>query len=543
MSSLARAVRSVRRRLFAHTLLGHLLTGWSLALVVALAWFLAEPLVFSTPQPRVRLWVLAGVGNVATAAAIIVAARRCPSRLDAALELDHRFDLKERATTSVGLSPEQAETPAGRAVHADAEAHVRRLRPRDRFPVRPDRRVWRLPLLGVLLAVVAFVYHPVTDSGLLAEKSREKDEASPAADIARRAQADKSPRPKPALPDRADRSKDVRDLQEELARLEANARPTDPAAAAEMVAAVTAAEEKAKALAREKADRLTRLERQFAQLGKPAGDAKDGPAKGLAEALADGDLDRAAAAADELARQLRDPAKKEQLQKQLDRLGGDLKRAAANQDKVDDLTKRIAEAKANGADTSGLEAELARAKADAGKQQDVAKLADRVQQAGKSLEDGKSDDAANQLDGVARQLDGLKGEVQDLKDLQAQQQRLGDLKGEAMGQQGGAPQGGMPDGKADAAAGNDPATGARPQGPKSPTASTDERQRTPFDGKGQRTSGGASPGGGYTRRSPADLGPVIDRAVQEAPEAAATQPLSRDDKDAVREFYRDFPKK
>jgi hypothetical protein len=568
MPTLVRAVRTARRRLFAQSLLNHLVVGWSLALVVALAWFLLEPLFFSTPQPRLRLWVLVGTGNATTAAAIVLSSRRAPSRLGAALELDDRFDLKERTTTALGLTPDQQPTPAGKAVVADAEEHTRELRVRDRFPVRLKRRALWLPILGGLLALVAFVYHPVADSGLLAHKKSDdvKDDARSTADAARRARAEAQRKPKPATPDRANRAKDVQELQEELARLEANARPTDPADAAEKVAAITTAEEKAKALAKEKADRLTRLENKLGQVGKLSGDEafKDGPAKDLTQALADGDLDRAAAAAEDIARQLRDPnldpMKKEQLQKQLDKLGDELRKASTNQDKVDELNKRIADAKAKGADTSGLDEELARTKADADKLKDLGKLADKVESASKSLDAGKPEDAAKQLDGVAKQLDGVKGEVQDLKDLQAAEKRLGDLKGEAAGQAGGMQQSGMQPGgmgmqpgggmgatgepgKGDNATGGGTASGARPDNPNAKTASTDERQRTPFDGKGQKTYAGAVSGGGYTRKSPTELGPAIDRAVQEAPDAVSTQPLTRDDKDAVKEFYRDFPKK
>ena len=44
------------------------------------------------------------------------------------------------------------------------------------------------------------------------------------------------------------------------------------------------------------------------------------------------------------------------------------------------------------------------------------------------------------------------------------------------------------------------------------------------------------PGPAFTKRSPAEVSGAITVAVQEAADAIANQPLSRDDKEAVKEF-------
>jgi hypothetical protein len=563
-SPVVRVVRIARRRLFVQALVNRLVAGWAAALLLGLVWLLAEPLLLAAPPERLRWWVLAGLAAVAAAAAVVRTVRRFPPRLAVALEVDSRFDLKERTTTALGLPAELQPTPAGRAVLADADDHARGLRVRDRFPVRVGWKVLWLPALAGLLAVVAFVYHPVADSGLLTASKSDEEKAATnrTANASKKTPYDARPKPKPDVADRANRSREVQELQDELARLEAAARPGDQDAARERVTAITSAEEKAKALEREKADRLARLENKLGRLGKLSEDQdfKGGPAQELNDALAQGDLDKARAAADDLAKQLRDPnldpQKKEQLQKQLDKMSDELRRAAANQDKIDDLNKRIADAKAMGADTSGLEQELAQAKADAEKSKGAKELADKLDAAKQSLQDGKPDEAAKQLDDVAKQVDAVKGEVQDVKDLQDQQKRLNDLKADATkagepqpGQQPGQQPGGSKSDAADPkpidnAKGGGTGAGSRPENPSANLGrGPDERQRVPFDGKGKQTYSGPVAGSGYVRKSPAELGPAIDRAVQEAPDAVAGQPLSRDDKDAVKEFYRDFPKK
>src|SRR5262249_11330304 len=221
-----------------------------------------------------------------------------------------------------------------------------------------------------------------------------------------------------------------------------------------------------------------------------------------------------------------------QLQKQLDKMGDQLRRAARDQDKQDRLKELIDKAKAEGRDTSALEQELAQAQADAEKAKALEQLADKLDAAKQAVRDGKPDEAAKQLDAVAKQIDSVKGEVQDLKDVWDQLKRLDELKADAKaGDQrlGGMPPGGAQpnngESKTDNATGGGMASGSRPEGPKTATASTDERQRTPFDTKGRKTYGGAVAGSGFRKQSPAELGPAVQQAGDGAPAAAANQAL------------------
>ena len=93
--------------------------------------------------------------------------------------------------------------------------------------------------------------------------------------------------------------------------------------------------------------------------------------------------------------------------------------------------------------------------------------------------------------------------------------------------------------RVDNATGNNPAAGQRPDNPNAQTGrGTDERQHAPFDPTGRKNYGRSLPGPAFSRMSPAELGPAIARAAQEAPDAVANQPVSRDDKEAVKEFFR-----
>ena len=62
------------------------------------------------------------------------------SPLDAAIEIDRRFDLRERIASSLSLSPDEQSSEAGRAVVNDALRAVGRIDVDDKFRVRLGRR-------------------------------------------------------------------------------------------------------------------------------------------------------------------------------------------------------------------------------------------------------------------------------------------------------------------------------------------------------------------------------------------------------------------
>lgn len=79
-------------------------------------------------------------------------------RLSAAIELDRRFGLRERVSTCLALGPENLASQAGQAVLRDAQRHAARLDVADRFGVRLSR--WAaLPLVpaAAVLAIALFV--------------------------------------------------------------------------------------------------------------------------------------------------------------------------------------------------------------------------------------------------------------------------------------------------------------------------------------------------------------------------------------------------
>src|SRR4051794_32715846 len=100
-SPLHQQISRVSRRLFLQTLLDGLAWCCAGALVLAAAWFLVQPYLFSAPPDWLRWAVAGGLVLAGAVLAVVLAVFRTPTELTAALLLDERFGLKERVTTSL----------------------------------------------------------------------------------------------------------------------------------------------------------------------------------------------------------------------------------------------------------------------------------------------------------------------------------------------------------------------------------------------------------------------------------------------------------
>src|SRR5437763_9384774 len=114
-SLLDRQVRRVRRRLFIQACLNRLVFAAVIACAVTAAWVLAKPYALGVTKPWVDWAVGGGVFALAGLTAVLLAVRRAPTPVDAALSLDQRFNLRERVTTSLMLRPDEQGSSAGLA--------------------------------------------------------------------------------------------------------------------------------------------------------------------------------------------------------------------------------------------------------------------------------------------------------------------------------------------------------------------------------------------------------------------------------------------
>jgi GNAT superfamily N-acetyltransferase len=164
MQAIERAVNIARVRLNANLFLQlafrALLVGLGFA---ALAWSIPKiwPLENWLPGVTATSWCwgsLIGGITLGMVYSIFNLWRRSTSQLDAAVEVDRRFGLKERLSSALALDEQAAGSSVGQALIADAEGRAARIDVRDQFPIRLDRRLaW---LLAPIAAIIALGFVP-----------------------------------------------------------------------------------------------------------------------------------------------------------------------------------------------------------------------------------------------------------------------------------------------------------------------------------------------------------------------------------------------
>jgi hypothetical protein len=568
-SPIDRSIQTAKRRLVGQLLLNRVCVALTVAGIAAFAWFLIQPFALPEISETWRMRIPGGFAVVSVIAGIVGALRAAPSPVNVALAIDQRFELRERVTTAVALSPELRESSAGQALWQDATAKVSEVRVKDGFPIRPKRSAVAVPLLAAGAIAASLWWNPAAlgiNPGDDVAKPATKNGDATLANLAKK----KAPVAKPPVntPERPNKSKELKDLEEELTKLQEkyakDPYEETPEKQREKAAELVNLEEKAKKLAEEKALKLRELEDKFAKLEKLKKDPEfnDGPADGLNDALSKGDLKKAEDEIDELKKKAKnkmlDKQDQEKLERQLEKVKSELERLQRDkekeeqkkeqEEKKDELKKEIEKKKEMGENAEQLERELEKIEKQQKEQQaaeeQLQDLAEKLQKAAEAAKAGDLERLADELDKAKGELEKLEGEIQDFQEAEQQLQKLREER-QGAAQAGGRKVSGEGDGteKGD---GTQPGPGGkqggigagqRPINDDAQTGSVEEKVRSPFDPRGKKVYGGTTKGPGFKKTSETELGKEIQQAVQEAPAAADSQRLPRDSRDAVKEYY------
>lgn len=389
MQAIERAVNIARVRLnanlFFRLVFRSLLVGLGFAV---LAWSVPKiwPLENWLPGVTAGSWcwgsLLTGI-TLGLAYSLFSLWRQRTGQLDAAVEVDRRFGLKERLSSALALDEQAVGSPVGQALIADAEGRAARIDVRDQFPIRLEYRLaW---LLAPIAAIVALGFVPDARTPEKVPVTPVVNETKPievAVEVAKK-----------SLQERA-KQLEEQGLKEAAADLQTLAKKFDSLPAGE-------SDLKKDALLKLN-DVRDELDKQRSALGNvealkqnlaKLSEVSQGPADKLNKAITEGDFNEAKKLVEELARKLKsgelNEQERKQLAEQLQKMADVADKLAKEHEQAKrDLEEQIRQAQAEGdlKKAADLQKKLEKREAVDRQMGQLKKAAENLQKAGKAVE-------------------------------------------------------------------------------------------------------------------------------------------------------------
>jgi hypothetical protein len=428
MEEIKRQVGRARRRLVLQQFLR--VFGWSLFTSLLLAAIgLAIPRIWVLEinhQVWDWSWIGGGIGvGLLMAAVWTYFIRR--TRLDAAIELDRRFGLKERVSSTLALTRNELESDIGQALVTDAIRRVERIDVREQFQVSPT---WRLVLpLAPAIAVIVLAMLPAA--------AMKKAEATnqPAAAVQKQIKTatqklqEKLRESQKKAEEMGLKDNDVlKEVNKELDKLVSKD-------TADRKDALLKINDLAKEIEKRKQE-LGGADKMRKELDKLKDIAK-GPADKMADALKEGDFGKAQEEMKKLAEDLKagklDKEDQAKLAKQLEQMQEKMQQAMQDAKEARERLQQQIEqklAEGNVGEAAKLQQQLDKMNQNAKEQQQMMQqLAEQLAQAAQAMKDGGDPkQAAQQLDKLAQNLQQLQDQLDQIENLQEVLDQLADAK-------------------------------------------------------------------------------------------------------------------
>ena len=153
MNEISKQVNQARQRLNLQSFLSVVFWSAFVGLAIACVGVAIKKIWPVSVEPAVWQWSwIGGSLGASLLVAIILTIVRRRSSLDAAIEIDKRFQLKERVSSCLSLSETERETDAGKALVQDAVRRAAEVNVADEFKVAPNKWAW------APFAMAAFVF-------------------------------------------------------------------------------------------------------------------------------------------------------------------------------------------------------------------------------------------------------------------------------------------------------------------------------------------------------------------------------------------------
>ena len=429
METLFRQVRLAQRKLFLQQFSIALAWCWFAALlmaVVAIGVPKLWPLAFGG-----EAWEWGWFGGAFALGALVALVWTWFHRRDslaAAIEIDRRCGLKERVSSSLSLDPDALESEAGRALLADAVRRVARVDVNDQFPVALGRRAL-LPVVPGLIALALVLF--ISDKR--PENQAGANVPSAVADAKQIKESTESLRKKIEERQKAAKELGLKDAEDIFKKIEEGVKELSNKNEVDKKQALVKLNDLAKELEqrRQKLGGEDKIRQQLDQLK----DLQKGPAEKTAQALKNGDFQKAQQELDKLKDQLKngdlDDAKKQELAKQLEDMKDKLQKMVdAQQQAKQDLQQQIQQQRDQGnlAAADKLQQQLDKLNRQQGQNDQLQQMANNLGNAAKQLQQGNSQAAQSALNQLSQNLDQLQQQSNELKMLEGALDQLADAK-------------------------------------------------------------------------------------------------------------------
>ena len=431
MEVIQKQVQRAMRRLFFHSWLYWL--NWSLiasfslcfiGLVIPKLWAM-EPM----PSGSNSTWIWACWGGSILAAlfsALWIAWVKRPSKLQAAVEIDRRYHLRERCSSAMAIDHDQIHTPIAQALLQDAQKQVDRIDLRDHFPIRPAPQwAWvALPLAACLALFWVPNAMPSTSGALASQTTAKSTNVKNATEPILKAIEKK----RQEAQDKGDLEAidEYKRIEEQIKKLQSKAELGAKEAIADLNEIKKQLQEKKQALGDSS---------QMKQALENLKDLDNGPAENMAKALQEGDFEDAKNEMEKLINALKsgdlEPGQAEQLQKQLEQMKDALEQARQQKkDLIQEAKNELNNAEKEGdiQKTASLRKKLEKLQDGEKMNQAMEKLQDQLDKAQDALKKGDSQQTSKAMQEIQDQLQELSEDQQAAEELEEMMNQIEDAK-------------------------------------------------------------------------------------------------------------------
>ncbi len=429
MDTIYRQISAAQRRLVLQRF-GRIITWSMFALLIVAAIGAAVPKIWALPVSP-EIWLASWAGGAAFLAALVAAIVTYwtrPSLADTAIEVDRRFGLRERLSSTLALDHHARETEIGRALIADATQRAEKIAISERFAMQPARR-GLLPLLPIVFLVL-LIFIPNATRENVADASAKKSTQAEAAQVKTAAQQLKKRLEQQRRQAEAEGLKEAEELFKKLERQADQISKREDLTKKEALIALNDIKDQLQAK-REQLGSPDEMRKSLANMK----DMENGPAEKVVKAMEKGEFGEAKDQIKELADKLRDGSlteeEKKKLAEQMNQMQKSMDDAIQkHEQEKQKLQEQIEQAKREGRteEAAKLQEKLEQKQQMDGQMQQLKEMAEAMQAAQQAMEKGDSQGAADAMAEMADKLGEMQAQMDQMDELQDAMDQLNQAK-------------------------------------------------------------------------------------------------------------------